>query len=112
MTQYPRDEFDDVPEVSSRQGVHREHLAAPTSGSLGLMILAGLLALLVGLAAYFVLPGLGIGDGENSGPNTSVTTPASAFSANGSSSSEPSNGAPLSDGLLAASITAGAGPLL
>lgn len=112
MTQYPRDEFDDVPEVSSRQGVHREHLAAPRAGSLGLMILAGLLALLVGLTAYFVLPGLGIGDGENSGPNTSVTTPASTPSANDSSRSEPSNGAPASDGLLEASTAVAAGPLL
>ena len=75
MSKYPRDEFDKVPETSSRQGVHRERLIPSRSGGLGLIITVGVLALVLGLAAYFVLPRLGIGadDGD--------TAPASDSSA-------------------------------
>lgn len=61
MSKYPRDEFDKVPETSSRQGVHRERLIPSRSGGLALIITVGVLALVLGLAAYFVLPRLGIG---------------------------------------------------
>ncbi|CEA09857.1 hypothetical protein BN1051_03234 [Arthrobacter saudimassiliensis] len=61
MSKYPRDEFDKVPESSARQGVHRERLIPARSNGLGLLITVGVLALIVGLAAYFVLPRLGIG---------------------------------------------------
>lgn len=64
MSKYPRDEFDKVPETSSRQGVHRERLIPSRSGSLGLIITVGVLALVLGLAAYFVLPRLGIGQDD------------------------------------------------
>lgn len=60
MSQYPRDEFDKVPETSARQGVHRERLIPSRSRGLGLLITVGVLALVVGLAAYFVVPRLGI----------------------------------------------------
>lgn len=61
MSNYPRDEFDKVPETSSRQGVHRERLIPSRSSGLGLIITVGILALVLGVAAYFVLPRLGIG---------------------------------------------------
>ncbi|MDK1361831.1 LytR C-terminal domain-containing protein [Arthrobacter sp. zg-Y1219] len=77
MSKYPRDEFDKVPETSSRQGVHRERLIPSRSGSLALIITVGVLALVLGLAAYFVLPRLGIGQGEGaSAPASNSSTPA------------------------------------
>ncbi|MDK1277058.1 MULTISPECIES: LytR C-terminal domain-containing protein [unclassified Arthrobacter] len=79
MSQYPRDEFDKVPETSARQGVHRERLIPPRSSGLGLLITVGVLALLIGLAAYFVLPRLGIGSGSSApSPAAQATVPASA----------------------------------
>ena len=79
MSQYPRDEFDKVPETSARQGVHRERLIPARSSGLGLLITVGVLALIIGLAAYFVLPRLGIGAGSP-GPSAEAqaTAPASA----------------------------------
>ena len=68
MSQYPRDEFDKVPETSTRQGVHRERLIPARSSGVGLIITVGVLALLVGLAAYFVLPRLGIGEDSSASP--------------------------------------------
>ncbi|MFJ7751746.1 LytR C-terminal domain-containing protein [Arthrobacter sp. NPDC097144] len=68
MSPYPRDEFDKVPETSSRQGVHRERLIPAQSRGLGLIITVGVLALVLGLAAYFVLPRLGIGADDAAGP--------------------------------------------
>ncbi|WP_104181016.1 LytR C-terminal domain-containing protein [Arthrobacter sp. B0490] len=73
MTDHPRDEFDRVPEVSARQGVHRERLIPAGSGGLGLKIIVGVLALLIGLGAYFLLPRLGFtggGDGATAGLST------------------------------------------
>lgn len=61
MTKYSRDEFDQVPETSDRHGVHRAHMAASKSSGLGLIILATVLALAVGVLSFFVLPLLGAG---------------------------------------------------
>lgn len=66
MTKYPADEFDEVSISVDRQGVHRERLMPGRSSGLALKILVGVLALLVGLAAFFLLPRLGL---ENAGPN-------------------------------------------
>ncbi|MER2134760.1 MAG: LytR C-terminal domain-containing protein [Arthrobacter sp.] len=74
MSQYPRDEFDKVPETSTRQGVHRERLIPARSSGVGLIITVGVLALLVGLAAYFVLPRLGIGDDSTASPAASESS--------------------------------------
>lgn len=74
MSQYPRDEFDKVPETSTRQGVHRERLIPARSSGVGLIITVGVLALLVGLAAYFVLPRLGIGADSSASPGVSEST--------------------------------------
>lgn len=95
MSQYPRDEFDKVPETSTRQGVHRERLIPARSSGVGLIITVGVLALLVGLAAYFVLPRLGIGAGSSATPAVSEsTTPAAEESPSASPSASPTPSAP------------------
>jgi hypothetical protein len=63
MTEHPRDEFDRVPEASVRQGVHRERVIPDGSSGLGLKITVGVLALLIGLGSYFLLPRLGLAGG-------------------------------------------------
>ena len=85
MSQYPRDEFDKIPESASRQGVHRERLVPPRSSGLALKIIVGVLALAVGLAAYFILPRLGLGEGADPGSSLATSTPSS-----GVATSEPS----------------------
>lgn len=76
MTQYPRDEFDRIPESAARQGVHRERIAPPRTGGLVFKVIAGLLVLVVGLAAYFLFPRLGIGQASDvSSATTSTPTP-------------------------------------
>ncbi|GAB3527855.1 LytR C-terminal domain-containing protein [Arthrobacter monumenti] len=64
MSNYPRDEFDRVPESSSRQGVHRERMEQPKGGGLAIVISAGVIALLIGAVAYFVLPNLNLPGGS------------------------------------------------
>lgn len=76
MSQYPLDEFDKVPESASRQGVHRERLVPPRSSGLALKIVVGVLALAVGLAAYLILPRLGIGEGSESAAVQTSSAPA------------------------------------
>ncbi len=89
MTDHPRDEFDTVPESSARQGVHRKRLIPARSSGLGLKITVGVLALLIGLGAYFILPRLGLTAGDDGGSAASPTT----------SSADP--GAAQSDGATA-----------
>lgn len=102
MSQYPRDEFDKIPESASRQGVHRERLVPPSSSGLALKILVGVLALAVGLAAFFILPRLGFGsDAEpTSSQSTATATPTSDASSSPTASTDPSEpvpSAPVSD---------------
>lgn len=59
MTRYARDEFDRVPQNSSRQGVHRAATDAPRP-SLGPILVVGIAALAIGLVCFLVLPKLGI----------------------------------------------------
>ncbi|MFD1212942.1 LytR C-terminal domain-containing protein [Arthrobacter sp. GCM10027362] len=95
MTKYPQDEFDQVPETSDRQGVHRATLAAPKAGGLGLIILAAGLALAVGVLSFFVLPLLGAGGpaspAVSAGPAAAAATSAApeAEPAAQSASAEP-----------------------
>lgn len=72
MSKYHRDEFDRVPESSSRQGVHRARLEPPKGGGLALIVTTGIIALLIGAAAYFILPNLGLFDGAE--PATDAET--------------------------------------
>ncbi|CAN7221184.1 LytR C-terminal domain-containing protein [Arthrobacter sp. LjRoot78] len=58
MTKYARDEFDRVPEASSRQGVHRVASDAPRR-RLGPILAVGVVALAIGLVAFLFLPKLG-----------------------------------------------------
>ncbi|WP_299168387.1 LytR C-terminal domain-containing protein [uncultured Arthrobacter sp.] len=83
MTQYPRDEFDQVPESAARQGVHRERLVPPQSSGLVLKVVAGILVLAVGLAAYFLFPRLGLGQASEVTPETSSAAPMPSITADG-----------------------------
>jgi hypothetical protein len=78
MSEYPRDEFDKVPESSARQGVHRARMAPPRQGGLGLIILVGALALAIGAAAFFVAPRLGIGASAGEAPSAEPAAEAAA----------------------------------
>ncbi len=82
MTDRPRDEFDNVPETSARQGVHRERLIPAQSASLGLKITVVILALLLALGAYFILPRLGLTDGsdDDAAPSSSTSSPVASAS--------------------------------
>ncbi len=55
MTNYPRDEFDRVPENSARHGVHRASLEA-SSRSLMPIVIFGVAALCIGLLAFLIVP--------------------------------------------------------
>ncbi|MFH5880104.1 LytR C-terminal domain-containing protein [Arthrobacter sp. NA-172] len=76
MTKFARDEFDRVPQSSSRQGVHRLVASASRPALWPVLVLGGL-ALAVGLVAFLVLPKLGL---------TSSTTPQAAIAAGASKS--------------------------
>ena len=74
MTKFARDEFDRVPQSSSRQGVHRL-VASASRAALWPVLLLGGVALAVGLVAFIVLPKLGF---------TSATTPQAVVTAGAS----------------------------
>ncbi|HEY8294572.1 MAG TPA: LytR C-terminal domain-containing protein [Micrococcaceae bacterium] len=75
MSQYPRDEFDKVPENSSRQGVHRSSVE-PVRRGLGPLIAFGIVALIIGALAFTVLPKLGFAGASAS--TTATSSPAAA----------------------------------
>lgn len=64
MTKYARDEFDRVPETSTRQGVHRA-VAASSRRRLAPILAVGAAALAVGLVAFLILPKLGFTTNAN-----------------------------------------------
>ena len=94
MTNYPRDEFDRVPEFSNRSGSHRANgwaAAAATSGvrpSLRWLMVFGVLALLVGVFSFTVLPKL-MGNGNNPSPVAGATSTPTETPSDESKSSEP-----------------------
>jgi hypothetical protein len=122
MSHYPRDEFDKVPENSARQGVHRSQ-DGPIGISLAPVMFFGVLALLIGLAAFFLLPRAGVpllsGSGTSAEASSSsaptgsadATSPATASptgsSSTGSSSVASSTASASSSSRAAASSTAG-----
>ncbi|WP_247048444.1 LytR C-terminal domain-containing protein [Arthrobacter rhizosphaerae] len=80
MTKYARDEFDRIPEASSRQGVHRV-AAGPAKRKLGPILTVGVAALAVGLAAFLLFPKLGISTADPLamfGRSASESTPGEA----------------------------------
>jgi hypothetical protein len=122
MSHYPRDEFDKVPENSARQGVHRSQ-DGPIGRNLAPVMVFGVLALLIGLAAFFLLPRAGVpllsGSGTSAEASSSsaptgsadATSPATASptgsSSTGSSSVASSTASASSSSRAAASSTAG-----
>jgi hypothetical protein len=88
MTKYARDEFDRVPETSTRQGVHRA-VAESSRRRLAPILAVGAAALAVGLVAFLILPKLGLstgantaavsaGQGAGSAPATTAPSPAAS----------------------------------
>lgn len=112
MTKYARDEFDRVPEISTRQGVHRT-VAAPRSRRLGPILSFGALALAVGLVAFLLLPRLGFGSADSAvaaDQTGSSTATAPASSAAASATPTPSNQATGSPSAGATAPTSPAAP--
>jgi hypothetical protein len=103
MTKYARDEFDRIPETSSRQGVHRV-ASEPPPRRLGPILAVGVAALVVGLVAFMFLPKLGFSEAGNpltmvagsmTSPSPSAEAPQStAPSSPGPSASDSPSGSP------------------
>lgn len=72
MTKFAKDEFDRVPQNSSRQGVHRD-AQETVRPNLWPVLTVGAVALVLGLVAFLILPRLGL---VAPGASTSVSTPA------------------------------------
>ena len=104
MTNFARDEFDRVPEVSSRQGVHRA-VSAPSRPKLWPILSAGIGALAVGLVAFLLLPQLGF--------QPAVPTPAAAAAGTSESASPAATQSPraTSSGSASASPSTSASEL-
>jgi hypothetical protein len=90
MTRYARDEFDRVPETSSRQGVHRVASDAPRR-RLGPILAVGIAALAIGLVAFLFLPKLGLAPTGNPliAAGSAVDSPSATPSAGAPQSSAP-----------------------
>lgn len=118
MTKYARDEFDRVPETSTRQGVHRA-VAETRRRRLGSILAVGTAALAVGLVAFLILPKLGfssagetmavsaeqVGSSASASPAPTASTPAPTSPAPTSAqpaSPGPSSPAPVSAEAVAA----------
>lgn len=84
MTKFARDEFDRVPQSSSRQGVHRL-VASASRPALWPVLLLGGIALAVGFVAFLILPKLGFSSTTTT-PQAAVTADASRQSAAASQS--------------------------
>jgi cytoskeletal protein RodZ len=89
MTRYARDEFDKVPETTSRQGVHRA-ASAPSRPRLWPLLSVGIVALAVGLVSFLILPQLGFTQaGSQASASLESSAPTEAAPAP-SASTEPS----------------------
>ena len=98
MTKYARDEFDRVPETSTRQGVHRAVAETRRRRRLGSILAVGAAALAVGLVAFLFLPKLGFSSaGETMAVSAEqVGSSAAASPAPTTSTPEPTSPAPVS----------------
>lgn len=94
MTKFAKDEFDRVPQNSSRQGVHRDaqETARPT---LWPVLTVGAVALVLGLVAFLILPRLGL---VAPGASSSVSTPAPQQTESSPSAAPTDSGAPIASG--------------
>ncbi|WP_427004688.1 LytR C-terminal domain-containing protein [Pseudarthrobacter sp. H2] len=93
MTKYARDEFDRVPETSTRQGVHRA-VSTPRRRSLAPILAAGFAALAIGLVAFLILPKLGFASAGESSALTAEAAGSSASPAPAAPSPTPSSAYP------------------
>lgn len=99
MRTYTRDEFDAVPESPRRQGVHRtrgeEGGDEPRRG-LRWILAAGLIALVIGAAAFFLLPRLGLTGSPSAAatPSTAASATPSPAKSSAAPSQAPSSAAP------------------
>jgi hypothetical protein len=74
MTKYARDEFDKVPETTSRQGVHRT-ASAPARVRLWPILAVGLVALAIGVVSFLILPKMGFGGTGSQASSSLASTP-------------------------------------
>ena len=93
MTKYARDEFDKVPETSTRQGVHRAVSTSRRRG-LGLILAVGFAALAIGLVAFLILPKLGFASAGETSALTAETGGASASPSPTASTQTPPSASP------------------
>jgi hypothetical protein len=101
MTKYARDEFDRVPEIPTRQGVHRA-AAESRRRSLGPVLAVGAVALVIGLVAFLFLPKLGV----NSVGSSSAVTAEQPASPAASAVPSASSAAPAGESQAALSVGA------
>ena len=94
MTKYARDEFDQVPQNTSRQGVHRDaqETARPT---LWPVLTVGAVALVLGLVAFLILPNLGL-VAPSASSNTTTPAPLQTSAAPSAAPTESSSAPPAS----------------
>lgn len=90
MTKYARDEFDRVPETSTRQGVHRAVAESRRGRRLAPILAVGAAALVVGLVAFLFLPKLGL----SSAGNTVAAVSAEQGGSSAAASPEPAASTP------------------
>lgn len=104
MTKYARDEFDRVPETSTRQGVHRA-VAGSRRRRLAPILAVGAAALAVGLVAFLILPKLGFSTGGNT-----MAVSAEQGGSSAAASPAPTASSPAPSETPSASATASATP--
>jgi cytoskeletal protein RodZ len=94
MTKYAKDEFDQVPQNTSRQGVHRDaqEIARPT---LWPVLTVGAVALVLGLVAFLILPNLGL-VAPSASSNTTTPAPLQTSAAPSAAPTESSSAPPAS----------------
>jgi len=97
MTKYARDEFDRVPETSTRQGVHRA-AAASRRRSLAPILAAGCVALAIGLVAFLILPKLGFSAGQAANVTAGASASATSTANPGSATPSPAQTRPEAAG--------------
>lgn len=90
MSQYPHDEFDDIDEATARRGIYRGTVDDPAKDPRGAipLIIAGVIALLLGASMYVMAPRL---SAPTAGGNTGANKPYGGKNPAGSSPS-PSGG--------------------
>ena len=109
MTKYARDEFDRVPETSTRQGVHRA-VAESRRRSLAPILAAGCVALAIGLVAFLILPKLGFSGGQAAAVAADASASASSPASPSASASSSAPASPEAAGTESAATAPGVSP--